>query len=160
MRSFWVRPSCSAWAAGAAGPRRSFCGLAVARPRVVPGSFPPASACFSWPRRCFGLPQRFSWLRRGFPLPAIKKARQPFVIRERQRELEIIAKPLGLLHEALLSGRSFLRAETRSYSLPLQRIACRLPICLVCRSPIFVVRRLLRRSRCVLSCAGVEADSW
>ena len=45
--------------AGAAGPRRSFCGLAVARLRVVPGSFPPASACFSWPRRCFGLPHVF-----------------------------------------------------------------------------------------------------
>ena len=69
-----------AWAAGAAGHRRSFCGLAVARPQVVPGSFPPARACFSLPRRCFGLPQRFSWPRRGFPLPAIKKARQPFVI--------------------------------------------------------------------------------
>ena len=65
LRAFWVRPSC---------PRagRSFCGLAVARPRVVPGSFPPARACFSWPRRCFGLPQ--------LPLPAIKNARQPFVI--------------------------------------------------------------------------------
>ena len=59
-------------AARAAGPRRSFCGLAVARPRVVPGSFPPARACFSRPRRCFGLPQ--------LPLPAIKNARQPFVI--------------------------------------------------------------------------------
>ena len=34
-----------------------------ARPRVVPGSFPPASACFSRPRRYFGLPQRFSWRR-------------------------------------------------------------------------------------------------
>ena len=61
----------------APGPRRSFCGLAVARPRAVPGS---ARACFSLPRRCFGLPQRFSWPRRGFPLPAIKTARQPFVI--------------------------------------------------------------------------------
>ena len=57
---------------GAAGPRPSFCGLAVARPRVDPGSFPPARACFSRPRRCFGLPQ--------LPLPAIKNARQPFVI--------------------------------------------------------------------------------
>ena len=86
-----------------------------------------------------------------------------------KRELEIIAK--GLLHEALLSGRS---AETRSYSLPLQRVACRLPICLVRCSPIFAVRHLLRRLCCarapsrrfafaafdLLSCAGVEADSW
>ena len=32
--------------ARAAGPRGSFCGLAVARPRVVPSSFPPARACF------------------------------------------------------------------------------------------------------------------
>ena len=53
-------------ARGPAGPRCSFCGLS----RV--GSFPPARACFSWPCRCFGLPQ--------LPLPAIKKARQPFVI--------------------------------------------------------------------------------
>ena len=65
-----------------------------------------------------------------------------------KRKLEIIAKPLGLLHEALLSGRSFLRAETRSYSLVLQRVACRLPICLVRCSPIFAVCHLLRRSRC------------
>ena len=69
-------PRARAWAARAAGPCRSFCGLVVARP----GSVPPARACFSWPRRCFGLPQRFSWPCRGFPLPAIKKARQPFVI--------------------------------------------------------------------------------
>ena len=62
--------------AGAAGPRRSFCALAVAVARVVPGSLPR----FSRPRRCFGLPRRFSWPCRGFPLPAIKKARQPFVI--------------------------------------------------------------------------------
>ena len=185
-------PPARAWAACAAGPRRSFCGPAVARPRVVPGSFPSARACFSWPPRCVGLPQRFSWPRCGFPLPAIKKARQPFVIITldplsehfrglrgaelpswrgvaAKRELEIIAKPLGLLHDALLSGRSFLRTETRSYSLPLQRIACRLPICLVRCSPIFAVR-LLHRSRSsrrfafaafdLLSCAGVEADSW
>ena len=121
---------------------------------MVPGSFPPARACFSWPRRCFGLPQ--------LPLPAIKNRsslssslrliRSPrhalgFAQRRTsklagvaaKRELEIIAKPLGLLHEALLSGRSFLRTETRSYSLPLQRIACRLPICLVRCSPIFAI---------------------
>ena len=65
-------------------------------------------------------------------------------------------KPLGLLHEALLSGRSFLRTETRSYSLPLQRIACRLPICLVRCSPIFAVRHLLRRSRCARCVRFVE----
>ena len=90
-----------------------------------------------------------------------------------KRKLEIIAKPLGLLHEALLNGRNFLRTETRSYSLPLQRIACRLPICLVRRSPIFAVRHLLHRSRCArallplcfrcvrfVGCAGVKADPW
>ena len=49
-------------------------------PRARFGTFPPARACFSWARRCSGLPQRFLWPRRGFPLPAIKKARQPFVI--------------------------------------------------------------------------------
>ena len=68
---------------------------------------------------------------------------------------EIIAKPLGLLHEALLSRHSFLRTETRSYSLPLQRIACRLPICLVRCSPIFAVRHLLRRSRCARPLAAL-----
>ena len=80
LRAFWVRRSCPRVGRGRGGPRRSFCGLAAARPRVAPGSFPPARACFSWPRRCFGLPQRFSWPRHGFPLPAIQKARQPFVI--------------------------------------------------------------------------------
>ena len=35
LRAFWVRAS----------PRRSFSGLAVARARAVPGSFPPARAC-------------------------------------------------------------------------------------------------------------------
>ena len=182
---------------GRGGPRRSFCGLAVARPRVVPGSFPPARACFSWPRR-------FSWRavvfhfrqsrRRGSLSSSLRLIRSlsTFAVETllalrgaelpswrgvaAKRELEIIAKPLGLLHEALLSGRSFLGTETRSrsYSLPLQRIACRMPICLVRRSPIFAVRRLLRRSRCarapsrrfafaafdMLSCAGAEADSW
>ena len=68
LRAFW------------AGPRRSFCALAVALPRVAPGSLAPARACFSWPRRCFGLPRRFTWPCRGFRLPAIKTARQPFVI--------------------------------------------------------------------------------
>ena len=72
-----------------------------------------------------------------------------------KHELEIIAKPLGLLHEALLSGHSFLRTETRSYSLPLRRIACRLPICLVRCSPIFAVRHLLRRSRCARPLAAL-----
>ena len=40
------------------------------------------------------------------------------------------------------------RTETRSYSLPLQHIACRLPMCLVRCSPIFAIRHLLCRSRC------------
>ena len=155
--------------AGAAGPRRSFCGLAVARPRVVPGSFPPASACFSWPRRCFGLPHVFRGRavfhfrqsrRRGSLSSSLRLIRSlsTFAVETllasrgaelpswrgvaAKRKLEIIAKPLGLLHEALLSGRSFLRTETCSYSLPLQRIACRLPICLVRCSPIFAVRHL------------------
>ena len=39
--------------------------------RVVPGSVPPWRApCFAWPCRGFGLPGVFSWLRRGFLLPA------------------------------------------------------------------------------------------
>ena len=167
------------------GPRPSFCGLAVARPRVVPGSFHFASACFLWPRRCRNVFRgravvfHFRQSRRRASLSsslrlirslsifavetllALRGAERPsWRGVAAKRELEIIAKPLGLLHTALLSGRSFLRTETRSYSLPLQRIACRLPICLVRCSPIFAVRHLLRRSRCVLSCAGVEADSW
>ena len=68
-----------------------------------------------------------------------------------KRELEIIAKPLRLLHESLLSGRSFLaplRAETRNYSLLLQPIACRLSIRLGRCSPIFAICHLLRWSLC------------
>ena len=76
LRAFWVRPLRGRGGAlsAASVPSRS---------RVrgwCRDLFPPARACFSWPRRCFGLPQRFSWPRRGFPLPAIKKARQPFVM--------------------------------------------------------------------------------
>ena len=161
-------------ARGPRGPRRSFCGLAVARPRVVPGWFPPASACFSWRRRCFGPPQRFSWQRRCFP-----KARQPFVMITldplsehfrglalrgaelpswrgvaAKRELELIAKPLGLLMKRF-------SADVVSCAQKLAATLCPCNVLLtVRRSPIFAVRHLLRRSRCVLSCAGVEADSW
>ena len=80
-------PPARAWAAGflgqallpARGPRARRGPAAALRPSGrasagVPGSFPSARACFSRPRRCFGLPQRFLWPRRGFPLPAIKKA--------------------------------------------------------------------------------------
>ena len=49
LRAVWVRPSCPRVDAGAAGPRRSFCGLAVARPRVVPGSFPLRARVFRGP---------------------------------------------------------------------------------------------------------------
>ena len=188
LRAFWVRPSWLRVDAGAAGPRRSFCGLAVARPRVVPGSFPLRARVFRGPvvvsgcrnvfrgravvfhfrqsRRRGSLSSSLRLIRslRAFAVETLLALRGAELPSWRsvaaKRELEIIAKPFGLLREALLSGRSFLRAETRSYSLPLQRIACRLPICLVRRSPIFAVRHLLRRSRCVLSCAGVEADSW
>ena len=186
LRAFWVRPSCPRVGRGRGGAPPQL--LWPSGPRVVPGLFPPASACFSWPHR-FGLPQRFSWRRavvfhfrqsrrRGSLSSSLRLIRSlsTFAVETllalrgaelpswrgvaAKRELEIIAKPLGLLHEALLGGRSFLRTETRSCSLPLQRIACRLAICLVRCSPIFAVRHLLRRSRCVLSCAGVEADSW
>ena len=179
LRAFWVRPSCPRVDAGAAGPRRSFCGLAVARPRVVPGSFPLRARVFRGPvvvsgcrnvfrgravvfhfrqsRRRGSLSSSLRLIRslRAFAVETLLALRGAELPSWRgvaaKRELEIIAKPLGLLREG---------AETRSYSLPLQRIACRLPICLVRRSPIFAVRHLLRRSRCVLSCAGVEADSW
>ena len=49
LRALNLLSGSPARAAGAAGPRRCFCGLAVARPWVAPGSFPPARACFSWP---------------------------------------------------------------------------------------------------------------
>ena len=64
-----------------------------------------------------------------------------------KHELDIIAKPWGLLHEALLSGRSFLAHRNSQLLSPLQHIACRLLICLVRCSPIFAVRHVLRRSR-------------
>ena len=67
-------PRARAWAAGAAGPRCSFCGLAIARALVFFARVVFVASLF------LGLLQRFSWPRRGFPLPAIKKARQPFVI--------------------------------------------------------------------------------
>ena len=186
-----------AWAAGAAGPPA----LAVARPRVVPGSFPFARACFSWPRRCSGLPQRFSWPRRGFPLPAIKKARSSslrlirslstFAVEtllalrgaelptcgpccnSAKRELEIIAKPLGLLHEALLSVSWLLvhrnlqlLSALATYYLPPANLSCSLLADFCSSSPTSSVALRARplaallSPRSMLSCAGVEADSW
>ena len=160
LRAFWVR--------GAAGPRRSFCGLAVARPRVAPGLFPPARAFFSWPRRRnvfrgravvfhfrqsrrHGLSSSLRLIRslstfavetllalRGAELPSWRGVAA-------KRELEIIAKPLGLLHDAL-SGRSFLRKLAAT--LCPCNVLLPLPICLVRRSPILAVCHLLRRSRC------------
>ena len=187
LRAFWVRPSCTRVVRGRGGARRSF---------------PPARACFSWPRRCFGLPQRFSCRavvfhfrqsrRRGSLSSSLHLIRSlsTFAVETllalrgaelpswrgvaAKRELKIIAKPLGLLHEALLSGRSFLRTETRSYSLPLQRIACRPPANLSCslladfcslsptvgRAARAPSRRFAFAAFDLLSCAGVEADSW
>ena len=58
-----------------------------------------------------------------------------------KRELEIIAKPLALLHEALLSGRSFLRTETRSYSLSALATYCLPP---ACQFVLFAARRFLQ----------------
>ena len=66
--------------------------------------------------------QCFSWPCRGFPFPAVGSlsifaietllglhgAELPSWWDSAKRELEIIAKPLGLLHESLLSVRSFL----------------------------------------------------
>ena len=160
LRACWVRPSCPRVGRGRGGAPPQ---LLWPSGRASAGGPGLVSSC----ERVFfvapSLPQRFSWPRRGFPLPAIKKARSfssslrlirslsIFTVEtllalrgaERpswrgvaaKRELEIIAKPLGLLHEALLSGRSFLRTETRSYSLPLQRVACRL---------LFAARRFLQ----------------
>ena len=183
LRAFWVRPSRPHAGRGRGG----------APPQFLWPSGRASRACFLLRARVFRCPVvvsgcrnfHFRQSRRGgslssslrlirslstFAVETLLALRSAELLSWRdvaaKRELEIIAKPLGLLHEALLSGRSFLRAETRSYSLPLQRIACRLPICLVRCSPTFAVRHLLRRSRCaraafdLLSCASVEADSW
>ena len=73
---FRLGPCGRSSAAGAPGPRRGAGGLVVARPslkRVVPGSVPPWRApCFGWPCHGFWLPGVFSWLRRGFLLPAAR----------------------------------------------------------------------------------------
>ena len=63
LRAFWVRPSCPHVGRG----------RGRAPPQLL---WPSGRASAGGP----GLPQRFSWQRRGFPLPAIKKARQPFAI--------------------------------------------------------------------------------
>ena len=173
LRAFWVRPSCPRVGRGRGGAPPQ---LLWPSGRASAGGPGPASACFLRPVVVLGCRNVFRGhamvfhfrqsRRRGSLSSSLRLIRSlsTFAVETllalRERERKIIAKPLGLLHEALLSGRSFLRAETRSYSLPLQRVACRLPICLVRCSPIFAVRHLLRRSRCVLSCAGVEADSW
>ena len=142
LRAFWVRASCPRVAAGAAGPRRSFCALAVALPRVVRGSLPPARACFSWPRRCFGLPQRFSWPRRGSWLCAAQNFQAGGArCNSARRELEIIAEPLGLLHEALLSGRNFLAPCAQKLAATL----CPCNILLAaCQFVLFAARRFLQ----------------
>ena len=148
LRAFWVRPSCPRVGRGRG---RSFCGLAVARPRVVPvvvsgyrNVFRGSAVVFHFrqSRRRGSLSSSLRLIRslgtfavetllalRGAELPTCGPC-----CNSAKREIEIIAKPLGLLHEALLSGRSFLRAETRSYSLPLQRIACRSPLADFCSS--------------------------
>ena len=68
-----------------------------------------------------------------------------------KRELEIIAKPLGLLHEVLLSGRSFLRAETRSYSLA----ACQFVLFAARRFLQFVTYFVGRAARALLSLRSI-----
>ena len=80
LRAFWVRPSCTRVVRGRGGARRSFCGLAVARPRVVPGLVSSCARVFFVAPSLFRAAATFLVPRRGFPLPAIKKARQPFVI--------------------------------------------------------------------------------
>ena len=140
-------PRARARAAGAAGPRRSFCGLAVARPRVAPGL---RARVFRGPVVVLGCRNVFRGRamvfhfrqsrRRGSLSSSLRLIRSlsTFAVETllalRERERKIIAKPLGLLHEALLSGRSFLRAETRSYSLPLQRIVSCLLLADFCSS--------------------------
>ena len=192
-------PPARAWAAGAAGPRRSFCGLAVARPRVFRGRFLLRTRVFRGPvvvsgcrnvfcgravvfhfrqsRRRGSLSSSLSLIRslstfavetllalRGAELPSWRGVAA-------KRELEIIAKPLGLLHDALLSGRSFLRAATLC-PCNVSLAACQFVLFAARRFLQFVVtyfvgraarapsRRFAFAAFDLLSCAGVEADSW
>ena len=64
LSAFGLGARAGAWAAGAAGPRRSFSGLAVVR--LSRSGWPR-------PRRSFGLPQRCLWPRRGFPFRQSRK---------------------------------------------------------------------------------------
>ena len=77
LRAFWVRPSCPRVGRGRGGAPPQLLWPSGRASAGGPGLF---SSC----ERVFfvapSLPQRFSWPLRGFPLPAIKKARQPFVI--------------------------------------------------------------------------------
>ena len=133
--AFWVRPSCPRVGRGRSGPRCSFCGLADRWSR----------ARFLLRARVFRGPVVVSGCRNVFRGRAVV-----FHFRQSRRR--------GSLSSSLRLIRSLgtFAVETllalRGPELPswrgLQRIACRLPICLVRRSPIFAVRHLLRRSRC------------
>ena len=84
-----------------------------------PGSVPPAlvffvasiraaGQCVSWPRRGFPPLCAFSRSKRSWLCTALNFQAGGTCCNSAKRELEIIAKPLRLLHESLLSGRSFL----------------------------------------------------
>ena len=160
------------------------------------GSFPPARACFSWPCRCFGLPR--------LPLPAIKSARQPFVIITLDPLSEHFRgrNALGFAAQNFQAGGA-LQLNANSKSSPsrwgcfmkrfsadvvscAQKLAATLCPCNVllaaCQfamscslladfcssSPTSSVALHARAPSCrfalaafdLLSCAGVEADSW
>ena len=163
LRAFWVRPSCTRVDAGAAGPvasRSRVHGWSRARfllrARVFRGPVV-VSGCRNVSRgravvfhfrqsrrrgslssslrliRCslstFAVETLLAW--RGAELPSWRGVAA-------KRELEIIAEPLGLLHAALLSGRSFLRAETRT-----NFCACNVLLA-ACQFVLFAARRFLQ----------------
>ena len=83
-----------------------------------------------------------------------------------KHELDIIAKPWGLLHEALLSGRSFLAhrnsqllSALATYCLPPANLSCSLLADFCSSSRTSSVALCCRCVRFV-GCAGVKADPW
>ena len=156
------------------------------------GALPLLSVLAGGPSRaCFfrgldpGCRAMFLWPRRGFPIPAVGSL-SIFAIETLLAlhgaelpswwELEIIAKPLRLLHESLLSGRSFLTPCAQKLATTL--CPCSLSPA-VCQFVLVAARRFLqsvtyfvgRSARApsrrfafaafdLLICAGVEAGPW
>ena len=131
--------------------------------------FRAAGQCFSWPRG-------FSRSKRSWLCAAQNFQAGGTCCNSAQRELEIIAKPLRLLRESLLSGRSFLAACAQK--LATTPCPCSLSPA-ICQFVLVAARRFLqsvtyfvglsaRAPSCrfafaafdLLICTGVEAGPW